>query len=204
MSHNGILVEPLTPARVQEAADILGLAFQNDPICAYMIPDPVQRAAVLHWMHSRWAKVLMECGGAFITGGGEGVALWIPPHAKPGLGAYIRHGLLLVPFRLGLRNLSRSARVQLDVLRRQRDEISEPHWVLDVLGVAPAFQRRGFGGALLAHVFRLADAGGHPCYVITHNARNIAFYGKHGFRLIKMAHTLPDGPPTCSLRRPSQ
>jgi len=204
MLRNAIPVEPITPARVQEAADILGLAFQNDPICTYMIPDPKHRAAVLHWMHSRWARVLMEYGGAFITGGGEGVALWIPPRARPGLTAYIRHGLLLVPFQLGWRNLARSARVHLDVLRRQREEISEPHWVLDVLGVAPAFQRRGFGGALLAHVFRLADAGGYPCYVITHNVKNIAFYEAHGFRLIRMAHTLPDGPPTCSLRRPAQ
>ncbi len=204
MSRNGIPVEPLTPMRVQEAADILGLAFQDDPICTYMIPDPVHRAAMLHWMHCRWAEVLTDCGGAFITGGGEGVALWIPPHAKPGLWAYVRHGLCLVPFRLGWCNFTRAVRVHLDVLRRQRDEISEPHWVLDVLGVAPAFQRRGFGGALLEHVFRLADAGGHPCYVITHNVKNIAFYEGHGFRLIRMKHRLPGSPPTCSLRRPAQ
>ena len=124
--------------------------------------------------------------------------------AKPELWAYIRHGLYLVPFRVGWRNLPRAAHVHLDVLRRHRDEISEPHWVLDVLGVVPVFQRRGFGRALLEHVFRLADAGGDPCYVITHNVKNIAFYERHGFRIIRMEHRLPGGPPTCSLRRPAQ
>lgn len=75
MSQNRIAVEAITPGRVKEAADILGLAFQNDPICTYMFSEPAHRKAVLHWMHSRWVEVLRTCGGAFITGGGEGVAL---------------------------------------------------------------------------------------------------------------------------------
>lgn len=199
-------VLPLSPEKCEEAALILGRAFQNDPFCTYMIPDPVRREAALYWIHVRWAALMMGLGGAFITKGGEGVALWIPAAKAKTLGirAFIRAGLLAAPWHAGLRNIPRMWRINVDIERRKKEEISSPHWILDVLGVDPAYQKKGFGAALLAHGFSLVDAEGYPAYVVTHNAANIAFYERHGFQLIDKKHSLPGGPPTCTLRRPKK
>jgi ribosomal protein S18 acetylase RimI-like enzyme len=55
---------------------------------------------------------------------------------------------------------------------------------LDVIAVDPAAQRSGLGGKLMAPVFVRADAQHQPCFVLTHNRRNVGFYEKYGFRLV--------------------
>lgn len=57
----------------------------------------------------------------------------------------------------------------------------EPHSYLATLGVDPELQGRGLGTALLRHWLEDADRWGHPAYLETDRAENLAFYGRQGF-----------------------
>lgn len=59
----------------------------------------------------------------------------------------------------------------------------EPHFYLQVLGVDPAAQGRGWGSQLLKHGLAQVDAARMPAYLETMNGDNITFYERHGFRL---------------------
>ena len=60
-----------------------------------------------------------------------------------------------------------------------RQEISEPHWYLMVLGVEPSAQRRGVGSELLQ--WAIDQAGVKPLYLETAEWTNLPFYTAHGF-----------------------
>ena len=54
-----------------------------------------------------------------------------------------------------------------------------------VMGVDPACQGRGVGGRLLQPVLARADEQGLPCYLETGSERNVAFYERRGFRVLR-------------------
>ena len=197
-------IVPITPKDYRLAGETLGKAFRNDPVISYIQPDAKKRAKGLPWLHTRFVAVIAGMGSAYMTTGGEGVALWIPPPLKGHipLGPQLRAGLWQVPFRLGLSRLPRLLRAQSDAESRRREEIRGPHWVLDVLGVDPAHQGKGVGGRLVRHMTDRADAEGIPCHVITHKEGNVAIYERLGFRLLKAEQVLTGGPKTFSLARP--
>jgi predicted N-acetyltransferase YhbS len=69
-----------------------------------------------------------------------------------------------------------------------------PHLYLAVLGVDPGRQGDGVGSALIRPGLELCDREGLPAYLETGKERNLAFYGRHGFRVTEEL-TLPKGPP---------
>lgn len=196
-------VELLVPARYAEAGAVLARAFYSDPVWSYLCPDAWRRRTHLAWLFERWARVVAPLGAGYITRGGEGVAVWLPPEHGPDVGLWtlVRAGLVWAPLRFGLGWLRRSAAIAADLARRQRADLDEPHWILDVLGVDPDCQRSGVGSALLAPVLARADAEALPCYVITHNPANVAYYQRFGFELL---HVPDSHPRAISLRRPAR
>jgi GNAT superfamily N-acetyltransferase len=198
-------VVPIQPRDYVRAAEVLTKAFFNDPVTCYVQPDAARRARGLPWLHERYVAVIAAMGTAFMTTNCEGVALWIPPANRGHIPLWplIRSGLWQVPFRIGLSRLPHLLRAQEDSEKRRRDEVTEPHWVLDVLGVHPDHQGKGVGGALVRQMIARADAEGIPCHVITHNDKNVAIYERLGFQLLQGKCVLPGGPVTYSLRRPT-
>ena len=200
-----MIVESLRPERYAEATGVLVRAFERDPMYQYVCWDPVRRLAQMTWMLDRNLRLIASFGASHITRGGEGVALWLPPEACGRIRPWdaVRAGWLAAPFRLGTRSSCRAWRVVADILRRQRVEITRPHWVLDILGVDPVHQGRGIAKALLQHVFACADRDGTPCHVLTHNPQNIAFYQRYEFSVVSRDMVCEGGPFVCSLRRDS-
>ena len=214
-------VEPLTPARHAEAAAILARAFHNDPLWSWVFPAGSRRPMQLTWAIAHAVRHVSVFETSYITSGGEGVALWYPPDSLSTVCHRLtncehdklcgdrktytwRDTLLHLPaavVRLGLPALWRLWRVHIDILRRQREEITEPQWELDVIGVDPAYQKRGIARALLRHVLDQADRQLTPCHVITHNPANVTFYAHHGFSVIREETVFEGGPFVCSLRR---
>ena len=50
-----------------------------------------------------------------------------------------------------------------------------------VVGVDPAYQRKGYGSLLMQNVLNKADQEGVICYLETVTAENLLFYKKHDF-----------------------
>lgn len=195
-------IEPLEPPRYAEAGAMLARAFESDPLWRYLFPDASNRSEELVWFFERWARVIAPLGAAYITQGGEGVAMWIPPDHGHNISLWrlLRAGLGRAPFRFGIRRLPRAWRVQADAKRLMRADLTEPHWILDILAVDPPHQRSGVGTALLRPILERADREHTPCYVLTHKPENVAYYERHGFRLL---HAPESAHSAYSLRRPA-
>jgi ribosomal protein S18 acetylase RimI-like enzyme len=74
-----------------------------------------------------------------------------------------------------------------------RHPYDPPHWYLFILGTERAAQGRGLGSALLTHVLACVDAEGMPAYLESSNERNLALYGRHGFKVTAEV-VIPGGP----------
>ena len=72
--------------------------------------------------------------------------------------------------------------------------VPEDHWYLMILGVEPARQRLGLGGALLQPVLARADREGLRCYLETQKPVNVPFYQAHGFEVAAETDVPGDGP----------
>lgn len=59
---------------------------------------------------------------------------------------------------------------------------AQSHWYLPLIGVDPAKQGSGLGGALLRTVLDRCDREGMPAYLESTNPRNITLYERHGFQ----------------------
>jgi len=196
-------VDRLEESRYEAAADVLARAFENDPLFRYLLRDAPDRRVRLRWMFGRWISVIGSLGSSYITDGGEGVALWIPPGNEHfvTLGRLVRAGFARIPFVFGLRNVPRLFRVEMDVAERRRRDLGEPQWQLDTIGVVPEAQRSGAGSVLIRHVLDIVDRDGYPCYVMTHNPENVPYYERFGFRVLSRSTVEEKGFFACSLRR---
>jgi GNAT superfamily N-acetyltransferase len=179
-------VIPLPRSAHRAAAALIARAFANDPLSCYMFPDGPRRARLMEWVHRRWFRVVEPLGGAFMTDDAGGVAVWWPPHAqdKITLWRILRAGLVWTPLRVGFRHARRMRQAFVDHEEHAR-AFRLPHWYLDILAVDPDRQGCGVGAALIRHVTRQADRDGLPCYVATHNPRNIPYYERFGFRVLR-------------------
>ena len=62
------------------------------------------------------------------------------------------------------------------------------------LGVEPGQRGQGIGSLLIKPVLKRADEENLPCYLETMKEVNLAFYGKHGFRVADEKQ-IPNGGP---------
>ncbi len=182
---------------------MLTRAFMHDPSHEYLFPDMAKRESQLIWLFERWVRALVPLGAFYITEGGEGVACWIPPEHNPGLSlwAMLRAGMARIPFRYGLRWARRAWIVQADVDRLHHNDLKEPHWILEMLAVDPEHHRKGVGSALLKPMLERADRERMPCYVMTHNPINPAYYQRHGFQILQQQPKSETDLFVCTLRR---
>jgi ribosomal protein S18 acetylase RimI-like enzyme len=173
------------PIRTATLADrpaiiaVLAAAFADDPALAWIFPDPARRPAQL----VRFFGLIMHADARLPLahlvcsrdGGIIGAALWRPPGAwaLPTTSLIANLPRLIGTFGTALpRSLG-----LLGTMDHQHDP--RPHWYLQFIGVAPAAQGRGIGGALLRA--GLDRAGGQPCYLETATPSNVSLYQAHGF-----------------------
>lgn len=64
------------------------------------------------------------------------------------------------------------------------------HWFLQIIGVDPEFQGKGYAGKLLRPMLSRIDEEGLACYLETLDERNVLLYEHFGFRVVEKA-TIP-------------
>ena len=184
----------LAERQIEEAGEMLGRAFFDNPMAVYLLPAAATRARPLTWMFDRTARYGHLFGEVYTTTGKvDGAAIWLPPGSPPISGErVIRAGMAAMSEEMGPEAFQR-----LMIMKRTMDglrarDVPEPHWYLWTLGVDPPRQGQGVGGALLQPVLARADEAGQPCYLETDKARNVPFYRKHGF-VVLVEGDLPNG-----------
>jgi ribosomal protein S18 acetylase RimI-like enzyme len=178
-------LRPLAATDAEQAAAILGRAFQDNPayraILAHL-PDDARARAVQRVKRGftdaaiRW----QEASAVWVEGSMAGVSLVCAPgQYPPGVAAFLRHARGCMT--TGWRGTMNFLRADLYITRKH---LRGPHYYLFVLGVDPSFQRRGLGRVLLAALAEKADAAAVPCYLETDKPSSVELYRSAGYEVL--------------------
>jgi ribosomal protein S18 acetylase RimI-like enzyme len=180
------------PARLQKrqakaAAEVLTRAFFDDPLINYFYPDAAERQQRMPYAHRFILNHGIRYGEAYVASARlEGIAVWLPSEGiDMTLRRAIRAGSLPLVFRMGREASNRMRYFGEHMESLHKKLVPRRHWYLQVIGVAPESQGRGYGGRLMKPMLARADREGLPCYLETQNENNVALYRHHGFEVIK-------------------
>jgi len=174
------------------ALDALARAFFDDPVAIWSTPADRHRPGVLRRFFGAQFDVRVGEETVYVDAEGGGAAIWalpgrwrLSPLAEArGASAYAHP-----------RHWRRFPRVARGMLGAENAHPRTPgHFYLATLGVAPDRQGEGVGSRLIAPVLEICDSDGIPAYLESSKHSNIAFYARHGFRVIDELH-LPGGGP---------
>ena len=154
----------LAEAQLEEASDMLGRAFHDNPMSVYILPDDGERARHLGWMFGTSARYGHLYGEVYTTTDRvEGTAIWLTPENPPmDEERVIRAGMAELPQKMGPEAFQRLMVMKSHFAELRQRDAPEPHWYLWVLGVDPPRQGQGVGGALLQPVPARAGGEGAP------------------------------------------
>jgi len=142
---------PLTKANIPPASEMLARTFHNDPMMTHLLPNAAKRPSLSARSHQCLLRYGILCGEVLATSENlEGVAIWLPPEAAHGsLAKLLRACLFTLPLTAGPGFFVRflSYHQHLDRLRREHTPFR--HWYLQLLGVDPSHQRKGYATALV-------------------------------------------------------
>lgn len=193
-------ITALTPAQWRPAVQTLVHAFAEDPVAAYLFPDPVKRAAGMAHIFRIELRYGQNYGWVDMTKSAGAVAVWVrPEYTAPSWIRMVRAGVLASPFTVGWSATRRILAFEHFISDCRWRTLGRPHWFLLCIGVRPDQQGQGLGAALIRQGLQRIEAGGFPCYLETANERNLPFYQKNGFRVVGPKQVPDAGPGVWSL-----
>lgn len=190
----------LKTSEIKQANEILVRAFSKDPMFRYLGIEikPGQSQvdkSLLKWFCNFNLRNCQPYNHIYTTPGDlKGVAVWIPPGKSEMNTWQILLMLFVLFWKCGWHRTKRSLSLFSTLNKRHHEEMSEPHWMLNLIGVEPTYQGKGIGSLLLQPILEKADRDGFSCYLSTFNEQAVGFYQKHGFITLWQGE-LSDGSP---------
>jgi ribosomal protein S18 acetylase RimI-like enzyme len=194
------------PTRLATASDVgdiaqsLALAFEDDPVWRFLVPDPAKRVKRCVTIFTAMLRIQhLPHSVSFTDVDRVGAALWDHPghwrmtawQVLRGTPAFVRG------FGAGtVRALSTLA-----VMERRHPR--NAHYYLAILGTRPDYQGKGIGSSLMRPVLDRCDREGIGAYLESSKESNIAFYRRHGFEVTGEV-VLPGGPTVWPMWRDPQ
>jgi len=187
-------VETATAADEAAVLAVLTLAFSSDPATRWTWPEPKAYLEAFPHFAKAFGGAAFGAGSAHRIGS-AGAALWLPLGVGPddaAIGALMQR--------------TADAKTAVDGPRIMQQMAGyhpkEPHWYLPLIGIDPAHQGRGLGGALMKHATDICDRDGVLAYLESSNPRNVPLYERHGFEVLGTIQA--GGSPTITpmLRKP--
>jgi GNAT superfamily N-acetyltransferase len=178
-----------TPGAVRHAvrADLnplavaLADAFADDPMMAWIYPDPGTRLAHVSAFMGAALDIGFPHGHVYAAGANTAAAIWAPPDVDVFDEQAVATFLGLLSEQLGPR--AEEVGSGLASIGEQHPH-NAPHFYLFVLGTARAVQSRGIGSRMLHEILDRCDRQGLGAYLESSNARNVPFYARHGFEVL--------------------
>jgi GNAT superfamily N-acetyltransferase len=193
-------VRKLRPADREAVIDAIARAFYDDPVFSFLLPDGRRRARQLERGFDFLARRLwLPHGEAYTTDSLVGGAFWVPPgewHVSLVRQAAMAPGMIA---RIGLRDMPGLLRT-LSLIEARHPR--ERHFYLPLIGVAPEWQGKGIGTALLRPMLERCDLEGLPAYLEASSERNRACYERNGFAVCEELRVPKGGPPLWLMWRP--
>jgi ribosomal protein S18 acetylase RimI-like enzyme len=184
-------VRRATASDVDAMAAQLALTFYDDPVIGHIFRNEARRMEGLRTYFSTQMRAdYLPFGGCYTTDGYHGSAIWAPA-GKPFLTGVRALTAMLPVFPYVVAHMATTLRL-LNLVEGMHPH--EPHWYLATLGTAVELQGQGVGSALMQPVLEHCDAEGLPAYLESSKERNVPFYRRHGFEVVKEV-PLPGGGP---------
>ena len=185
-------IGPLAPADRPRAVRALAQAFYDDPMFGWFLRDDARRLDQLERLFGQWGRrVWFGQELSYSTGSGAGAALWMAPttwHLP------VREQLPLLPGMLRSAGPGGFGRIMRMLNKMESHHPSQSHYYLPIIGVAPAWQGRGLGTALMGPVLARCDREGTPAYLEASSPRSRACYERSGFEVTGEL-SVSDSPP---------
>lgn len=186
---SGVSVRTIGGAERGPVSATLARAFYDDPVFSYFIPDDSKRLKKLEAVMGILFKLGLPHGACYTTANYESIALWRPPNEwDVPFWAYIVNGPKMISAFGG--NLGR---VLSTMDKMEKIHPHRPHWYLQTIGTDPAFQGKGYGGAIMRDRLAAVDAAHLPCYLESSKDTNIPIYRSFGFSVTGEI-SIPAGP----------
>jgi ribosomal protein S18 acetylase RimI-like enzyme len=175
-------VAAIDRSRFDDAIGILARAFASGPGAVFAYDEDCRKERSEAFFRVL-VRAYAEAGVLVATPGLESVGLLAPPSARTA-DAVAAAGMADFTASLRPDEAARFDRL-VSTLGAEHDRLmTVPHWQLSFLGTDPPAQGRGFGTAIVDDVVGRADRDGVPAFLDTLEARNAAFYGRHGFATV--------------------
>ena len=190
------------PQDAEPLADALARAFSDDPGFSHVLPDDRDRTERLRiFFETELRSVALPRGLVWTTEEVIGAAVWAPPDAwRVPLTATVRDGPQMMRAFGRRLPLALWSRLRMDSRHPKRPS----HWYLAVMGVAPEWQGRGLGTALMRPGLEEIDAAALPAYLESSTPRSRALYERHGFAVTGEMNVAMGGPPIWLMWRDAQ
>jgi ribosomal protein S18 acetylase RimI-like enzyme len=188
---DGSDVRKVSASDLPRVVEALARSFYDDPIFSWVAPDDARRVGKLERGFDLFARrVWFPHDEAYTTDRLIGAAFWMPPGTwHLGLLAQLR--LLPMMAVITRRDLPRLLGV-LNAIETKHPH--DHHYYLPLVGIAPDWQGRGFGSALLRPMLERCDRESVPAYLEATSPRNRALYERHGFTVVEELR-VKDSPP---------
>jgi ribosomal protein S18 acetylase RimI-like enzyme len=192
-------VRKATAEDVPRLADSLARAFHDDPGWSHLLPDPSDRTGRLRLFYETELRaVTVPLGLVWTTDQVVGAAVWMPPGAwRVPAATTLREVPAMIRVFKGRLPLALRSRL----LMESRHPRSPSHWYLAVMGVAPEWQGRGLGTALMRPALEALDAARIPAYLESSTPRSRSLYQRSGFAVTGEFDLPAAGPPLWQMWR---
>ena len=194
-------------AHIKPASLMLARAFNDDPLSAYVFPNPEERIKKMPYGYQFVLRYNLFHGRIFETSPHlEGVAVWV---SSDNLGTsfwrMLFSGAIWPAIKMGLEAGRKMQEIDRYVDKRHHELLPAKHWYLALLGVDQQHQKKGFASQLLNGMLSEIDREGLPCYLETEGSQNVSMYQHFGFKVIEEL-AIPDTPVTfvLMLREPEE
>ena len=173
------------------STELLTDAFSGLPPATHMFRGAKARSKLAYFMKcgGRYALLYGEC---HTTENHEAVAQWLlPGETRMTPSRMFKAGMFAAPLHFGLNDFKAFGSFVKHTDEVHRKVISDPHYYLLALGVAPSSQGQGAAGRLLRTMLDRADAEAKVVYLETQHQENVAVYERFGFKVASET-TIPD------------
>jgi ribosomal protein S18 acetylase RimI-like enzyme len=174
---------------------MLSRAFLNYPLMTHFFPEEPLRQRVCDNMLAMPIYTCLRYGEIYATSRDlEGAAIWSPSEDYP---VSFWRLLRSVPWRYVF-GMAQSGVTRLQAVDRFVNDIHQrlvpdSHLYLEILGVDPPFQKKGFSSKLVRPMLQRLDSEKKSCYLETQDPQDVAIYQHFGFKVIDQS-TIPDTP----------
>lgn len=178
-------LKQLTNADTPWAGQVLGQAFQGDPMLNYVVGDKKNKDQLITWFVTCSFRYGALYGQCYATKEQDGVLILLAPNqTKMTVGKMYKAGMLAAPFKLGLKGFSNFMTMADFTDKEHQKAAPFDHYYLFGMGVLPDRQGKGIGKKLMSKALEIVDKDQMPCYLETQNKDNVPFYKSFGFEVV--------------------